>query len=280
MFIEWLNSTERSNVAALARHVEAADGPGNSPLSEQGYFNLHEQCRHLLHWQDGQLAGYLQHDTRMGTAQLMVAPEFRRRGIATAMLAQLGRQVPVWAFGNLPPAQALAAKLDYRGIRELLVMERALGPGSDSEARLPDGFTVRGYREADLDALAAVNAAAFAHHPEQGRMTAADFRERMAESWFDPAGLLLVFAGGRLAGFHWTKRETPDRGEVYVIGVAEWAQGQGLGRALLDAGLDHLRQQGVQTVFLYVDASEEKPVRMYDRAGFEQVHRDVLWEAT
>ena len=33
-----------------------------------------------------------------------------------------------------------------------------------------------------------VNAAAFAHHAEQGRMTRADLDARMEEPWFDPRG--------------------------------------------------------------------------------------------
>ena len=80
-------------------------------------------------------------------------------------------------------------------------------------------------------AWVAVNAAAFASHPEQGRLTVADLRARMAQPWFDPAGLLMVVPsrageGPTVAGFHWTKVHdgpTDDpatrRGEVYALSL-------------------------------------------------------------
>ena len=41
-------------------------------------------------------------------------------------------------------------------------------------------------------------------------MDAANLAERMAEPWFDPAGLLVAAEGDRLLGFHWTKQHSPD----------------------------------------------------------------------
>ncbi|MCD9448381.1 GNAT family N-acetyltransferase, partial [Klebsiella pneumoniae] len=87
----------------------------------------------------------------------------------------------------------------------------------------------------------AVNARAFAHHPEQGSIDAEDLAERMNEVWFDPGGFFLAHAGGepagRLLGFHWTKEHgvlgEPGLGEVYVLGVDPDAQGRGLAKALL-----------------------------------------------
>ena len=95
---------------------------------------------------------------------------------------------------------------------------------------MPDGVTVRGYEPGDADEVLRVNAAAFAHHPEQGSMDADDLAARMAEPWFDPAGLLVADTGDRALGFHWTKQHDADLGEVYVVAIDPAAQGRGLGK--------------------------------------------------
>ena len=56
------------------------------------------------------MSGYLQWQPAYGTAQLVVDPESRRKGIGTALLAALGDR-PVhgtWAFGDLPAAVSFA----------------------------------------------------------------------------------------------------------------------------------------------------------------------------
>jgi mycothiol synthase len=65
-----------------------------------------------------------------------------------------------------------------------------------------------------------------------------------------------------------------------VLGVHPRAQGRGYGRLLLEAGLSHLIDTGTRTVDLYVDAADRIAVRMYERAGFAEVHRDVLYART
>ena len=69
-------------------------------------------------------------------------------------------------------------------------------------------------------------------------MDAANLAERMAEPWFDPAGLLV--AERRTAGCSASTGPSstpPELGEVYVVGVDPAAQGRGLGRILTLAGL-------------------------------------------
>ncbi|MCA0295890.1 MAG: mycothiol synthase, partial [Actinobacteria bacterium] len=180
----------------------------------------------------------------------------------------------VWAFGDLEAAQGFAAASGLAASRGLLVMERPLA--GVTAPRVPDGLSLRGFEPQDAEAFLAVNAAAFAHHPEQGALDAAGLASRMSEPWFDPSGLILGFDAEGLAGFHWTKREG-GLGEVYVIGVAPRAQGRGYGRVLLEAGLDHLARTGADRVVLYVDMSEPVAVRMYESAGFHVASRDVLY---
>ena len=61
-----------------------------------------------------------------------------------------------------------------------------------------------------------------------------------------------------------------------MIGVHPRAQGTGLGRRLLAAGLDHLAAR-LPTVHLYVEAANARAVQLYERAGFAVVHSDVLY---
>jgi mycothiol synthase len=138
----------------------------------------------------------------------------------------------------------------------------------------PAGIAVRGYREADAEGVLAVNAAAFANHPEQGALDRRGLDERMAEDWFDPAGLLVADRDGEVVGFHWTKRHPDGTGEVYVIGVAPSMQGSGLGKALLVAGLRHLADRGSPEVLLYVE-SDNPAVRLYESFGFTHEARDT-----
>ena len=120
-----------------------------------------------------------------------------------------------------------------------------------------------------------MNAAAFAHHPEQGSMDADELAERMAEPWFDPAGLLVAADGDRLLGFHWTKRHSATLGEVYVVGIDPASQGLGLGKVLVDAGLRHLRDGGAEDVLLYVESDNVPAVRLYEGLGFTHAQADT-----
>jgi mycothiol synthase len=125
-----------------------------------------------------------------------------------------------------------------------------------------------------------VNAAAFAHHPEQGSMDAANLAERMAEPWFDPAGLLVADASppdSRLLAFHWTKQHSADLGEVYVVAVDPAAQGRGLGRAVTAAGLDHLAGLGVDRIILYVESDNAAAIATYSRLGFAHTQTHVQY---
>jgi mycothiol synthase len=281
---------------ALLRAATAADRV--RPVSEETELRLQHGGGRALVVRDGTaLAGYANLDE--GVAEGVVHPDRRRRGFGTALLRQLlevagDRPLSVWAHGDLPGSAELLAPHGFTRQRVLLQMRRDLaGVDADPAVALPDDVRVLPFRPGrDEDAWLAVNAAAFAHHPEQGAWTAEDLRLREAEPWFDPAGFLLAWRGdpddgGVLLGSHWTKVHPPGSvggaapdepvGEVYVLGVAPEAQGLRLGGALTDLGLAHLRRRGLGQVLLYVDEDNPAAVRLYERRGFTRFAVDVSW---
>ena len=222
-------------------------------------------------------------------------PDARRRGTGRALVDAVLEAAPdarLWAHGQLPAAQALAASAGLTAVRELHKMARPLTQADLEPAAtaLPAGFTARAFEPGrDDQAWLATNAAAFAHHPEQGRLTLADLADRMAQPWFDPAGFILVEAQAspdRVAAFHWTKVDPDQRssvdpsrtaGEVYVVGVHPAYQGRGLGRPVTALGLAHLAGLGLPEVVLYVDGDNQAAIRTYTGLGFRSIMVDVMY---
>lgn len=202
---------------------------------------------------------------------LVVHPRARRRGLAASMVRELRGPAQAWSHGDHPGAAALASRFGFERVRDLWVMRRSM---SEPLPPVPDA-AIRAWTPADTDELLRVNAEAFAHHPEQGAMDAANLAARMAEPWFDPAGLLVAMDGNRMLGFHWTKQHSAELGEVYVVGIAPDAQGRGLGRALTLAGLHHLAGLGVPEVLLYVEADNHAARATYSRLGFTHAEADT-----
>lgn len=135
--------------------------------------------------------------------------------------------------------------------------------------------------DVDIESWIAVNNAAFSWHPEQSAWTPADLAAVMAEPWFDPEGFLVHPVSGPMKGFCWTKVHDeldPPMGEIFVIGVDPAHHGQGLGKALVLAGLDHLAGRGLRQAMLYTEADNLPALRLYQGLGFEIDHEIVVFE--
>lgn len=285
-----LSPTQVTAVLALAQEAYAVDGV--FPLDEQVLLRLRHggEATHLLVADpSGALAGYAQLTVDAqgdATAELVVRPERRRQGLGAAMVAAVTAAHPEgvlnwWAHGDHPAAAALAIGPGFGRVRSLWQLRRPLTTPLP-QPRWPAGVVLRAFRPgSDDDAWLALNARAFADHPEQGRWVGTDLRQRQTEEWFDPAGFLLAerTADASIVGFHWTKvHADPALGEVYVLGVDPAAHGLGLGRALTLAGLHHLRERGLDTAMLYVDESNVAAVALYERLGFVRFGVDVSYQ--
>ncbi|GGD07411.1 mycothiol synthase [Nocardioides daphniae] len=263
------------SIEAIAERAAAADGA--SPLDEATTMALRDNQLRAVK-RDG--AFYLVRGTEL---TLVVDPPARRHGLGLSLLTDALEAHPqldrAWSHGNHPGAQALATHVGWRRTRDLWVMRRPVGEDAEPlpPLEVPDDVKLHafGERSGDSYEVLRVNHHAFADHPEQGSMDLVDMARRMAEPWFDPAGLIIAAptTGRGTLGFHWTKKHSATLGEVYVVGVAPEAQGRGIGRLVTLAGLHHLADSGVTEVILYVEADNTAAVRTYSKLGF--THADV-----
>jgi mycothiol synthase len=296
--IDTLDRLTPAQVDAVTALLSAAsDADGQHAVSEQGRLHLRsgEPRPGVVHLllsvgDDGELAGYAQLDgselVEAPAAELVIHPNHRGRGhgraLGSALLAATGKRLRVWAHGGHASARHLAQVLGLTLFRELRQMRRPLtGPDAPElpEPVLPPGVTVRAFVPGQDDAAwLAVNAEAFAHHPEQGSLTQRDLDDRKAEAWFDPEGFFLAEKDGEIVGFHWTKEHAEENlGEVYVVGVRPGVQGGGLGKALTVIGLRHLAARGRPTAMLYVDGDNKAAVTVYERLGFTTHETDLMY---
>lgn len=275
---------DADGVAAISGHVLAAIRAGRADVLPAPASNDASS--------DRTAAGYavaIDHDP----AEVAVDPAVRGRGVGTALVrAAIERQGAVWAYGDLPAARSVAARLGLARTRVLLQMRRPL-PIDPAGPPVPPGVRIRPFEPGrDDEAFLRVNARAFAGHPEQGRLDRAGLGDEMSQDWFDPAGFFLAVSdpGDELLGFHWTKVHDQDRsagrtdepgpiGEIYVLGVDPDAGVRGLGTVLTDVGLRHLAGRGLRAVMLYVEADNDPALRLYQRAGFVVHLTNVVYRA-
>ena len=221
--------------------------------------------------------------------EFVVDPEFRRNGLGGILLERIldGAEPGIagWAHGDHPASRILAERTGFEPVRTLyqLRMPVPASPSTDSgnegAGSANEGIVVEAFRPGiDDDAWVELNARVFSDHPEQGSITVDDLHARMADPWFDAGDFLIARDGDRLIAYNWLKIEGPDEaGEIYVVGVDERYAGQGLGRMLMQRAFDRLRERGVSTAALYVDADNVGAVHLYRSLGFTDHTVDVQY---
>jgi mycothiol synthase len=216
-----------------------------------------------------------------GELEFTIDPEWRSYGYGDAALSALVGSAPptlsAWAHGDHPAAAALASRHGFDRVRTLLQLRMPLDGRAAAGERRTDLTIAPFVPGRDEGEWVALNALAFADHPEQGKLTADDVVAREGEPWFDAEDFLLARgADGALVGSIWLKVED-GVGEVYAVGVHPDRSGAGIGRTLMEAGLERLRSSGVATAALYVEADNERATRLYRSLGFSDHTVDVQY---
>ncbi len=220
-----------------------------------------------------------------------VLPEFRRRGIGTALaqavfasLKDRGKsQVQLWHRDD-PAVVAFAARLGFRCIRvfhnmirDLKSVPRAVGENREiTTAELPAD-------EATIELENQLMNESFREHFSYRALTSDETRHlyRMARErgeWLftlvarierQPVGFLL---GGSDPAV--IRRRGANIGRLHVLGVLKPFRNRGIAKALLIAGMERLREWGMTEAELRVDTDNTTgALHLYERLGFRTVSR-------
>jgi mycothiol synthase len=135
---------------------------------------------------------------------------------------------------------------------------------------LPAGFTLRGMGgEEDLAQRAEVHRNAFL----PSRMTADAYRDFMsAPGYLADLDSIVAAPDGAFAAFAMAWLDPHNRiGEFEPVGTHSSFRRRGLGKAVLQRGMERMRAYGMEQAIVYADADNEAAIRLYVSVGFEVI---------
>ena len=253
---------------------------------------------------DGRLVGYWRTDVEDGTAGERlyfsfghVDPEWRRRGIGRALLrhaeselraraheeagAMAGRErfLESWAPQNLPAATSLLLSAGYDAARWFFDMVR---PDLEdiTDYPLPDGLEIRPVTPDEWRPIFDADIEAFRDH--WGGLDGSDnsYDRWVKTSHFDPSLWVVAWDGNEPAGASINLID-PDENEAWgfrrgwldSVWVRRPWRRRGLARALVARSLRVLRERGMTSAILGVDADNPTgALGVYESNGF-RVHK-------
>jgi len=234
-----------------------------------------------------------------GYLHFSIHPEARNQGLERDVLAWGEQRLRQVAEGSVLPIQiqmgcrdtlsdriALYEQFGCLPVRYFFRMRRSLtDPIPDPQ--LPEGFTLR-HVDPDGDAAAWVEMfnQSFIDHWNHHPMTLEEYRYYTRLSDYDPTmDLVAVAPDGTLAAFCYARCNTVENerngrreGWINVLGTRRGFRRQGLGRAMLLAGLQRLAIANLDTALLGVDANNPSgALGLYQSVGFEAFRRFIVF---
>ena len=233
---------------------------------------------------------------RLGGA---VDPAWRRRGIGAALLEHSERAnrelaaghdslrpraLGSWSGDTQPGNIALLAAHGYERVRWFFEMTR---PTLDNvpDLPLPDGLELRPITPDLYRTVWHADIEAFRDHWGGGDQSDEALQRYLDSPNHDPSLWLIAFDGKEVAGgvINGIEREENDalglqRGWLHSVFTRRPWRKRGLARALVARSLVALRERGMTSAVLGVDADNPTgAMGLYERAGFEVTYRSTAW---
>lgn len=266
-------------------------------------FDLTRDLQLLVNTQ-GQLVGYGRlwmppsSDTQDGFLGFKVRPDIRSQGIED--------QILTWAEARLrEKSQANCLSVNLRtGVREQQVdrlafleargfsivryfyrMVRPLATAIPVP-QLPTGYRVQSLQPNQVEAWVEMFNQTFIDHWNFHPLTLAQRQYWMSDPDYDadldlvalaPDGTFAAFCLGYIYSQD-NLRTGRNEGWIADLGTRRGFRQQGLGRAMLLTGLQHLKAKGVDTALLGVDAENPSgALRLYESGGFRQLFTSIAY---
>jgi len=226
------------------------------------------------------------------TSRILVHPQWRRRGLGSALLSHVerraraegGRYLDILAVDQSHAACEFLSSHGFSPVHYGWAMALA------NMATLPAPTWPRGYGMRTFvpgrDELTTVEIenASFQDEWEYMPMELGEIQGLVRTPSFQPEGVFFALHQNQVVGESWNWIDSAERegqtrekrGDVWGLCVHPQHRRRGLGRALLLAGLHWLRGQGVTRAHLTVDGDNELARRLYESVGFA-VQRTDVW---
>jgi mycothiol synthase len=226
-----------------------------------------------------------------------VHPDHRGRGIGTALLLELERRQQAladehaqerptvfmtWAPAGRPAEELLRAH-GYQPARWFIDMLRPTLDGAEASP-LPDGLELRPVSEDQHEAIWRANREAFRDHWGGSDESIEQLRRILDDPDTDTSLWLIAWDGDDVAGGVWNSIHASEnealgvrRGWLDSVFTRRSWRRRGLARALIGQSLALLRERGMTSAMLGVDADNATgALGLYEAAGFEVHDRFVV----
>jgi mycothiol synthase len=310
-FRRFHGSTDLAGIAAVMNASLAADRNGERNTAE----GLANSFAHPVNWDpqqdtllvevNGTLIGYANTEWREAddndcqhAIQLHLAPEWRGRGLESAMQCDMERRAQAaaaagptgarhWFSSRVPETWRTCAEMllaqGYTSVRCFFEMQRTLD-GDLPDASLPAGLAFRPALPGHYRAIWAAGAECYRDQWEHVALSDEDYHVWAATPDLDPSLWLVAWDGDQIAGAAINVVHKSECGQQDTWGETDdlfvrrlWRQ-RGLGRALLVGSLCLFKARGLITAGLGVDAENlSGALRLYEGLGYRVYQRVVMY---
>ena len=150
------------------------------------------------------------------------------------------------------------------------------------ELTLPEGFSLRPFKHGeDERELTDLQNSAFSENWGFSPNTVEEIDARARLGRVDSDGIIFILDGSKPAAYNWTLRaanEHSSTGWIAMTGVHPDYRGRRLGRAVVAAGMQHLKRRRVDRIELEVDSENDAARELYLKLGFRKDGETVWFE--